>query len=259
MPYLDANGERLYYEDAGRGPAVLLMHSLGSSSQAWGEQIEHLRGRFRVIAPDCRGHGRSSHNGRVTLEGIVADLAALIDHLGVERVHLGGLSMGGCYALAYYRRSPDRVASLILADTFASLPEGLGPQRVAERAAAVANVAMPEFARQYAEATLLPGTGAAKRALVAETLGKMSKEAYVETCEACFLSNAEDVLPTVRVPTLVIWGDRDERTPRLMSEHLARSIPGAELRVIPNAAHLSNLDNPADFNRALDEFLARVS
>lgn len=258
MPYLDANGERLYYEDAGRGPAVVLMHSLGSSSHAWAEQIAHLRNRFRVIAPDCRGHGRSSHNGPVTLDGIVADLAALLDHLGVERVHLGGLSMGGCYALAFYRRSPERVASLILADTFSSLPAGQGRQRVADRAAALQNVAMPDFGRQYAEATLLPATAAEKRVRLAEVVGGMSKEAFLETCEACFLSDAEEVLPAVRVPTLVVWGDRDDRTPRPLSELIARSIPGAELRVIPNAAHLANLDNPAEFNRALDEFLARV-
>lgn len=258
MPYADVGIERIYYEDAGAGPALLLLHSLGASSHAWAGQIAALRDRYRVIAPDCRGHGRSSHRGTITLDSVVDDLVGLLDHLDVDRAHVAGLSMGGMWALRLYERAPERVRSLVLADTFSNYGAEAGCQRVESLRKTFAEVSMTEYARTYTAQTLLPTTPPEHHAQLIAAIGAMDPQAYLETAAACFLSDLDHVLPRVRVPTLVVIGAEDRKTPLPMSEKLAAGIPGAKLATVPDAAHLVNLDNPDGFQQVLTDFLARA-
>jgi 3-oxoadipate enol-lactonase len=257
VPFFEHDGEDLYYEDAGSGPAVVLLHSLGTWSGIWAGEVERLRGRFRCLAPDARGHGRSSARGPITRDAIVADIVALLDRVGADAAHVVGLSMGGCWALRLWDLHPGRVLSLALCDTFASVPDPVGPVR--SRREQLEKMSMQEYARQYAATTLQPGAAPDVVAGLERAVAGMSRRALLETAEACFTTQLDHVLPTVRVPTLVLIGDRDERTPLPLSERLADGIPGARLVVVSGAGHLSNLDNPREFDAALEAHLAAAA
>lgn len=261
MPYLEANGERLYYEVSGEGPAIIFLHSLGSSSHAWRKQKEHLQSEYKVILLDRRGHGKSSHNGSISIDTGVDDVEALLDHLQVERVHIAGLSMGGTEALRFYERHSERVRSLILCDTFAMLP----PDRVEERLASLrqrlaAAGSMAQFARNYVQDTFQPHTPAEVKEEMASVLGSMQESSYLAAAVAVYQANVGHVPETVKVPTLILVGEEDDRTtPEFMREQLASKIPQASFHVIPQAGHIVNLDQPERFNQLLTEFLASIS
>src|SRR4051794_18392579 len=98
--------QRIYYEITGQGPALVLLHSLGFNSDAWREQVRVLSPYYTVITPDIRGHGRSPYQKTITVNGVVDDVEALLNHLSIDRYHVLGISMGGIFALSYYRRNP---------------------------------------------------------------------------------------------------------------------------------------------------------
>lgn len=259
MPFLEANGERVYYELAGEGPGLVFLHSLGSSSHAWRMQVNHFSDGYRVLAPDRRGHGRSSHRGALTIDSAVDDLVALMDALGMEQAHICGLSMGGVEALRLYERHPERVSSLVLADTFAELPPDRARRRVEDLEERVRTLGMEAFGREYAYGTLLAGTSEEHKQELARVVGAMSPESYLAAAQACFSARLQHVLPTVRVPALVVVGAEDDRTPPSLGGEIARAIPGASLEVIPDAAHIANLDQPEAFNRVVRRFLQQAA
>lgn len=259
MPYLEANGERLYYEIAGEGPAILFLHSLGSSSHAWRGQMEFFKSEFQVIAVDRRGHGRSSHRGQITIDTGVDDAVALLDSLDIEAVHIVGLSMGGTEALRFYERYPQRLHSLILCDTFAVPPPGSGEARLADIQDKLNRMDMAAYGRLYAQGTLQPHTPENVRAELVRVIGSMSPRSYMAAAEAVFRADVSHVPPLVEVPTLVIAGEKDERTtPEVMREQLASRIRGAQFKVISDAGHLVNLDQPEAFNQTVKSFLTRL-
>jgi pimeloyl-ACP methyl ester carboxylesterase len=255
MPVISVNGETIHYVKEGAGPAVVLIHSLGSSSRIWREQIAALQASFTVVAFDCRGHGQSSANGEVSMAAAASDLKALVDHLGVTRCHLVGLSMGGPIALLFNARWPGVVQSLVLADSFVKPGEG-SAERVAATKEAIAYISMHEYGTQYAAQRLHPMTSLDIQDELAAEVAKVSPKTYNETMASALLGYFTDALAAVKVPTLVLVGEDDDVTPRSVSEEIAGAIEGAQLTVIANAGHLSNLDNPVAFNAAIVAFLS---
>ncbi len=254
MPVIDANGEKLAYVEEGDGPALLFIHSLGSNTYMWREQIAALKDRFRCIAFDCRGHGGSSYNGEFTVAGVAADHKAGLDALGVEACHMLGLSMGGMIALDMNARWPDLARSLIIADSFARPRDG-AEDRIYATQEAVAYLSMKEFGNQYAGDRLLPTTPFDKLDELADAIARVPPKAYVDTVRAVFTADYTDALGKVSVPTLVLIGADDDATPLPESEFMVERIAGAELKTIQGAGHLSNIDQPAAFNAAIAEFL----
>jgi pimeloyl-ACP methyl ester carboxylesterase len=253
-------GIEMAYEVEGSGPPLVLLHGYPFNRSMWREQVEALQGGFRVITPDLRGMGETEGADEpATMNEMAQDLAALLDELKIARVILGGLSMGGYVSLAFARRFPLRVRSLILADTRPQpdtdearrareeqaqkvLAEGMGsitdlilkkalaPETLAERPEIVARV------REMITATRPEGAAAALRGMAAR-------------------SDQTDFLASILAPTLIIVGSRDQLTPPADAELMRREIRGSRLEVIEGAAHVSNLERPAEFNRALTEFL----
>ncbi len=254
MPALAANGETIHYVQEGSGPAVVLIHSLGSSVHMWKEQIEALKSKYTLIAMDCRGHGRSSANGQASVAVAVQDLKAVFDHLGVSACHLVGVGMGGSIALSFNARWPAMVRSLVLADCAAKPTEG-SADLVAATREAIAYISMQEFGTQYAAQHLLPTTSFEVQDELADAVAKMDPKTYIQTMQSAMLESFAPMLPEVKVPTLVIVGENDTDTPRPSAEYLVQNIAGATLEVIADAGNLSNLDNPAAFNAALSRFL----
>jgi pimeloyl-ACP methyl ester carboxylesterase len=258
MPVAAVNGETIHYTKDGAGPAVVLIHSLGSSSHMWREQIAALKDRFTVLAFDCRGHGQSSAKGEVSIAAFAADLEALLDQLGISRCHLVGLSMGGPVALTLNQRRPGLALSLVLADTAVSPGEG-SAERVAATKEAIAYISMQEYGNQYAAQRLLPSTSLDIQDELAATVAKVAPKAYNEAMAAALLGDFTTTLAAVTVPAQVLVGDQDDVTPRAAAERIAAGIKGARLEVIADAGHLSNLDNPAGFNAALLGFLTALA
>ncbi|GAA4495171.1 3-oxoadipate enol-lactonase [Actinoallomurus oryzae] len=229
--------------------AVVFLHSLGTDHRMWRDQAEALGTRHRVVLPDSRGHGGSAWTGPPAVGDWVADLDGVLDAAGVRRAVLVGLSLGGIQAIAYAAAHPGRVSALVVADSFAALDpevatakaEGLAGQALSEGTAALADTYVADT---FTVSPLPPGAEVVRSAIAG-----MDAEAYAATARACFGARVEDRLGAVRAPTLVLWGDRDRKTPRALSERIAAGIEGAELAEVPGAGHLSNLENPAEFTR----------
>ena len=255
MPTIEANGEQIFFVDEGDGPAILFIHSLGTNSYLYRDQIAALSSDFRCIAPDCRGHGASSFNSEFSMVGCTADLKAVLDHLGVEKCHIVGLSMGGPIGLCFNRLHPDVALSMTIADSFARLRDG-SEDRIYATQEAVAYLSMLEFGSQYAGDRLMPTTPIEKLDELAEEISKCPPKAYVSTIRALLTYDASGDLSLVNVPTVVIIGDSDDATPMAESEFIRDGISGSEIKVVPDAGHLATIDSPDEFTAELKSFLA---
>jgi len=254
MPVLSANGETIHYLKEGAGPAVALIHSLGSSVHMWCEQIAALKDRYTVIACDARGHGGSSGKGECSVATTAQDLEAVFDHLGLAECHVVGISTGGPVAMTLAAQSPGAVKSLVLADTFAKPVEG-SKERVEATAEAIAYVSMEEFGTQYAAETLLPSTSLDVQDELAGVIAKVNPKVYIQLMRSAVLGDFTGLLASVKAPTLVLIGESDMIAPRSESDFLVEKIPNATLAVVPAAGHLGCLDNPTAFNEAIGKFL----
>jgi len=254
MPVIEANGETIFFEDTGDGPPVLFIHSLGTNSYLYRDQIAALKDSYRCIAVDCRGHGDSSYNGTFTVEDVAADHKAVLGHLGIDSCHIVGLSMGGPILLNFNTRWPDIAKSCVIADSFARIRPG-GEDRIYATQEAVAYLSMQEFGSQYAGDRLMPTTPMEKLDELALEIAKCPSKAYVDTVRAIFTYDASGDLPNVKAPTLVVVGDSDDATPMAESEFIRDGIPGSTIVTIPDAGHLSTIDSPDEFTAELRKFL----
>ena len=254
MPTIEANGERIYFEDQGDGPPVLFIHSLGTNNYLYRDQIAALKSRYRCIAPDCRGHGASSYNGTFTVEDVAADHKAVLDHLDIDSCHVVGLSMGGPIMLHMNARWPGLFRSLVLADAFARIRSG-AEDRIYATQEAVAYLSMLEFGSQYAGDRLMPTTPIEKLDELAAEIAKCPSKAYVDTVRAIFTYDASSDLATVTAPTQILIGDSDDATPMPESEFIRDGIKGSVIKTIPGAGHLSSIDSPEEFTSELGAFL----
>ena len=251
MPHLDRNGVKLWYEADGRGPAILLTHGYTATSRMWAPQVRALRDRFRIIVWDLRGHGGSDSPQdamQYSEDLVLADMAAVLDACGVERVVVGGLSLGGYLSLAFHRVHPERVRGLMLFDTGPGYRSDDGRRRWNELA--------ERYAKAFEErglAALGPGTEVRVAQHRSARGLALAARGILEQSDARVI----DSLPTIAVPTLVLWGERDEAFVK-PGEYMAAKIHGARRVVIPDAGHASNLDQPAAFNAAVTEFLEAI-
>ncbi len=255
MPWIDANGETLHYREAGNGPVVLLIHSMGADSAMWRDQIAALSDRYRCIAFDCRGHGASTYNARFTVADAAADLRAGLAALDVGACHIVGLAMGVPIAVSFAARWPDAVRSVVLADGFVDMRE-TGGARIPEWSETIRSTPMAEFGRRYADMRLAPSASEEARERLATAIAKVPAEAYIDVMKAIFdRISFDEEAASIKAPALVIWGEMDDVTPLPHSRQIAEAIPDASLKTIPDAAHISNLDQPEAFNRLVSDFL----
>src|SRR5438105_2243335 len=261
-------GLAVHYLDEGAGArTVLFVHGFPFRASMWEPQIPVVveAGR-RAVALDLPGFGGSdvpADRSAYSIDGYADVVAALVDHLGLGRVVLVGLSMGGYIALAVAGRRPDVLAGLVLADTRADPDTPAGrqarsdQQAVVEERGDVTPLVDGLLDRVLAEAS--PG-----RLEAAARLGAMMRStapvAWIGALEAMKQRpDRTDGLAAISVPVLVVVGEGDVIAPPEVAETMAKAIPGAHLEVVPDAGHVANLENPDVFNRALTDFLAAVA
>lgn len=230
----------------------------------WAPQVKELSERYRVITPDFRGHGESGlADEDSTMERLAEDVRGLLDHSKLERVALGGLSMGGYVAFAFYRRWPERVTALILADTRAGADTEEGRKGRYETAALAEREGSAAIAERMLPKLLAPVTHERQPEVVAavrEMILEASPAGIARALRGMAARPASlDLLPQIKCPALIVVGEQDGLTPPTDSEAMAKAIPNSKLVMIPEAGHLSNLEQPASFNSAMSRFLDSVS
>ena len=217
---------RVAFAQAGAGPDLVLLHGGMDDSRVWRHQLEGLSDAFRVLDWDAPGSGGTPDAPAMWRMPEFADCAAeWLDEIGVERAHVLGLSWGSSVALALYHRHPALVRSLILASAYAgwmgSLPRGEVAARVE---------------------------------------GALDEGADEATVRSMAEADLRDVLPTITVPTLLLFGELDDRSPvTTVGAELHARIPNAQLAVIPEVGHMSNLEAPEAFNAAVRAFLRNLA
>lgn len=239
-------------------PVLVLSNSLGTSSAMWDAQAPVLTTRFRVVRYEQRGHSGTPAPapGPYTIADLGTDLVELLDHLGVERAALCGVSLGGMVALWVAVHHPERVDGLVLACTAAELGP---PDGWAERAATVRAASPSALAETLVGRWFTPGF-VQRRPEVAEAVAAMlaadDPEGYAGCCEAIGAMDQRPDLGRVAAPTLVIAGADDPVTPPARAVELQAGIPGASLLVLAGASHLANIEQPAAFTQAVVDHLA---
>ncbi len=255
------NGIEMHYEIHGKegAPWLMLSHSLACSVRMWDEQIATFKDRYRVLAFDTRGHGASTApSGAYTLELLADDLRALLKHAGIERTHFVGLSMGGMIGQTFALKYPGVLTSLVLADTTSRYPAEAAPLW-AERIKTAEERGMQPLVQPTLERWFTEGFRKARPEVVAR-VGQLILDTPVAGYAGCSHAipkiNLTSRLKEIKCPILVVVGEQDPGTPVAMAREIHDNAPGSKLVIIPNAAHLSNLEQPQAFDRALAEFLA---
>jgi 3-oxoadipate enol-lactonase len=238
------------------GPALVLSHSLGATLDTWAPQAEALARRFRLVRYDLRGHGRSPvPPGPCDIADLGADLVALLDKLGIARAHLAGLSLGAMASLWVAARFPERVDRLVVCCTAARMgpPVAWAERAATVRAQGMAAIADAVVARWFTPAYRArhPDQVAAMRALVAAT----PAAGYAAACGAIERMDLGPELPAVRAPTLAVAGADDPATPPEELRRIAGAVARGRLSVVPDAAHLANLEQPAAVTALMLEHL----
>ena len=254
------NGVEIAYDDVGSGPVVVLLHGYPFNRSLWRHQMAVLQQDYRVIVPDLRGHGESSvPPGPATMELMAGDVAGLLDSLDIAQATIGGLSMGGYVALAFYRLFPSRVRAMILAATRAQADNDEAKQNREVQATKARLEGMDGIAD-----TLLPKMLTAetvtKRPEIVKHLRGMMASTNPEGAAAALQGMAirrdqTSFLPQIAAPTLILVGSEDAITPPTDAEMMHREIPGSRLKIIKGAGHVLNLEKPEEFNAEITKFL----
>ncbi|WP_396612158.1 alpha/beta fold hydrolase [Haloferax sp. S1W] len=261
-----------YYERRGDGPPIVFIHGMFMSTTEWVPQVEALEDDFTTISYDVRGHGHTGGSDRDTysMDLYAADLDALLTEIGVENPILCGLSMGGCIAQVYAATHPEKVAGLVLSDTFTAAPLPLSGRLVFANLRFFALldrfVRYPTLNRLQLWVGNLLSPGVATEA---ETIQRLVEDApRISHAEFAKIATAMARFPQsdfdgsrVEAPVLLLYGEHALKSFKTMHTRLAESLANAdvEVTVVPDAGHASNIDNPAFFTAAVREFAHEVT
>ncbi|WP_433253215.1 alpha/beta fold hydrolase [Streptosporangium sp. CA-135522] len=255
---------QLYTRSAGEGLPVVLLHAFPLSSAMWLAQREALGTVCKAITPDLRGFGGSAlGEDDPSLDVMADDVVRLLDHEGVDRAVVGGLSMGGYVTMALCRRHPDRVLGVILADTKAAADSGAARANRERIAAAVLDEGTSILLEEVLPA-LIGVTTAQRRAMVFGRVRGLVQSAppkAVAWAQRAMAARPDsfDTLRGLKVPALVIVGEEDKLTPPADAETMVETVPDGRLVVIEKAGHLSAIEQPEAFNRAVIGFIAELA
>jgi len=255
------SGNRVNYSIEGpdEGAVVMLSHSLATNMTMWEPQVEVLASRYRVLRYDTRGHGGSgAPSGAYSLEQLAQDAASLLEELRIERAHFIGLSLGGMIGQTFALRLPERLLSLTLCDTSSRVAPEAGPVW-AERIRTAEDEGMNPLVEPTIERWFTPSFRTRRSDVVDRVRGMIRSTppaGYIGCCHAVAALDLTDRIAAISLPTLVVVGEQDSGTPVEAARTIHDRIAGSELAIISSASHLSNLEQPEEFNRLITDFLA---
>jgi len=262
MPQANVNGQTISYNERGRGLPLVLVHGFPLDNRIWEGQVAALSDKYRVIAPDLPGFGKSQPPKSFTMESMADSLHAFLTEIKALPCALAGLSMGGYMSFAYERKYPTDLKAFILVDTKAEAdtPDGkAGRNKMIETARTSGSPAIA--------AAMLPKMLSPQSQQTRPQLVQQAKE-IMEACPPQTIEYAlaamrdrndfRDCLPSVAEPTLIIVGETDAITPPPVAESMNKGIPHSKLVIVKGAGHLSPMEQPEQVNQALRQFLSSM-
>jgi len=258
MHRVNINGLSVAYQLTGQGPALVLLHGFTVDSRMWKPQLDSLSKNFTLIAWDAPGAGQSSDPpASFTINDWADCLARLLDSIRVKQAHILGLSRGGILAQEFYRRHPKLVLSLILSDTYAgwkgSLPDPVPEERLA---ACIRDASLPphQFVPKYLGGMFTDSATEKVKQELADIMFEFHPIGFRLMSIGIARLDTRDILAKIKVPTLLIWGEEDKRSPINIAYQFRDEIPGSKLVIISKAGHVCNLEKPDQFNKIVKDF-----
>jgi 3-oxoadipate enol-lactonase len=257
------NNVLVSYTDEGRKglPVIIFIHGFPFNKYMWNKQMEVLKENYRVIAYDVRGHGNSdAGNEDFSIELFVKDLLNLMDALNIDKTILCGLSMGGYIALNAIENYPNRFEALILSDTNCTADTPEVKEKRLKAIESIKKFGVENYADESIKNLFAPESFATKEVEIAsirEMIVNTSKQSLYKTLRA-FYERKETCskLQDINVPVLIMVGKEDKITPPAAAQLMLEKIKGSLLSIIDHAGHLSNIENPVEFNEQLKKFVA---
>ncbi len=254
-PYLVPGTPRLAVTLAGSGPLLLFMHGIGGNRTNWRAQLPAFAAHFSCVAWDARGYGDSDdYAGTLAFDDFIADVQRVLDHFGAPSAHLLGLSMGGRIAMRTALLHPQRVATLTLVDTHEGFEAFTPEQRAAfvnsRREPLLAGEEPRDIADAVARSLVGPKARPEHLQQLVDSIGALHKHSYIKSLQATVEQVSLGDISKIGAPAHFIVGADDALTPVAMHHEMAAKLHGAPVSVVPEAGHLSNIENASAFNAA---------
>jgi pimeloyl-ACP methyl ester carboxylesterase len=259
MDRIGVGGRGIAYRRAGGGVPLVFLHGFLCDSRVWRAQLEELAAEFDVVAWDAPGAGRSEDPPpSFAMADWALSLTDFLDALALAPAHIVGLSWGGVLAQELFRLAPERVRTLVLADTYSGWKGSFGEvmaQRRLARCEHEASLPAEEFVRLWVPVEFFSEAVAPDVvADMAEVVRDFHPLGFRLMARSLAETDTTNLLPSIDVPTLLLWGQGDRRSPLEVAAAFDAAIPHAQLHVIPNAGHVSNMERPAEFSSEVRRF-----
>ena len=245
---------------AGEGEMLIFLHGIGGNKKNWKDNLNFFSDKFLSVAWDTRGYGESDdYEGILKFDDVLDDLKKVLDHFNKDKAHIVGLSMGGQIATLFFEKYPNHVKTLTLCDTHFGL-SNLSKKEIEKfinlRKEPLLNGKEPKEIAPRVASTLIgdmKNTSAYKQLI--NSMSLLHKDSYLKTIDTSMRTEHRHIFKTINVPTLIMVGELDSLTPPSMSKEIMREIKNSYIKIIPNAGHLINIENPDLFNVNLMTFL----
>lgn len=258
--FADINSIKLWYEDEGKGKPIVFIHGLGEQAVSWHYQVEAFREAYRTINLDLRGHGRSTFNSEepITIDLFARDILALLDQLEIDKAVFVGHSMGGLICQELALLAGQRMTAMVLSDSAAFYPQPLPTVGLQERLKYLETATMEDMAELVADKCCNPFASAALRQEVKALFMDNTLEPYRQSTIATFQSDYRGRHEVMTMPTLLLVGEYDQTTPLSYAEFLRSALTASRLAIISQAAHMSKVENPQEYNSCLQQFFTDI-
>ena len=254
---------RIHFSKLGSGPPLIFLHGIGGNRTNWNAQQLAMADTCTTIAWDARGYGKSDdYEGPLNFSDFSEDLRRLLNFIKIEKAHFVGLSMGARILMDFYPRNVERVATLTLCDCFFSYKKALSPEKQREfirlrQKPLLAGKSLSEIAPTLIESLVGPNCTDQARNQLYKSILDIHVDSYLKTIEASTTFNAKGSLSNFSVPVQLIFGEHDKLTPPSIGESMVSLLPDANLDIILDSGHLSNIEQPEDFNKIMRKFIER--
>ncbi|MEM9706832.1 MAG: alpha/beta hydrolase [Pseudomonadota bacterium] len=246
---------------AGSGEVILFIHGIGGDRSNWSDQLLACPVGYQGVSVDLRGYGASDDfDGPFRYSDVCGDLLRVLEYLSAEQAHIVGLSMGGVVAMEFWKKAPERLKSLVLCDTGPGVANDRTPEDAqafldARQKPLLDGLSPSDIAPKLAKSLVSPKAPDRAYQRLVQSMSSLRKDTYLKSLEAMVMYRSPPDFTKIRTPTLIIVGEDDMLTPPAVSERMAEKIPNAKLVIVPEAGHLSNIEQPEAFNAALFAFL----